>query len=152
MPRTDLEHIQEVNLVQNFRHFKGERTHLTDVQTALGLVTIEHHDRQFGRGVYYAVHEGNPIAYCSGLHHAKAGYDYFLIQSTFVTALARRKGVGLALYAAIIETRKKLVSDYELSDGAQALWARLARDYRVAPRSGGFIAVPHAKEKIACME
>lgn len=112
------------NLANNYeRHKAGNEK----VRERSG-VTIIRQTRPFGSCVYYAVIEGTPVAYCAGHDISRPSGRRFVITSTFVHPDHRRKGIGRTIYTAIIDQGITLVSDWDLSDGAKALWAHLMRE------------------------
>jgi len=88
-------------------------------------ITIELHNRDMGREAFYAVKNGEPIAYCVGHRMVRKSKQWFCIKSTFVRPDHQKQGVGMMVYTAILNTGRTIISDYELSEGAMALWSKL---------------------------
>ena len=112
------------NLQNNYAKFNGKRVAVAD----LNGISIEYHDRGMGRAAYYAVKDGEPVAYCVGYVAKRPNHERFMISSTFVHPDWRRKGIGQGIYLAIINQGITLVSDWDLSPGGEALWASLMRN------------------------
>lgn len=116
----ELEEKQHENLRNNWPLRKDFAIKIT---TIVGYDLFRWKD-SFGRTVFYIVRNETPVGYI-------AGYDVdqaFMIMSTFLVPIVRRKGVATAMYGAIIRLTGKLISDWDLSDGAKALWNTLMRD------------------------
>lgn len=111
------------NLSSNYARYDGEEEELhTD-----GPFRIVRHRRGMGRIAHYAVIDDIPVAYCTGYDAKRPNRQRFIITSTFVHPDYRKKGIAAAIYRAIIDDGITLVSDWELSEGAKALWAHLQR-------------------------
>lgn len=115
---------QVQNLHNNYHKNKAGERLICEVP-----LKVVFHKRDFGQGAYYAIKNGVPIAYCVGNVRQREGRrDRFVISSTFVDPHHRCQGVGIALYRAILSTGVVLVSDWDQSEGAVALWERLLRE------------------------
>lgn len=115
---------QIFNLENNYKQHAGQVTHLLDE----GEYKVEYHHRNFGRGAYYLTHKGRPVAYCVGHEVKRNTSQRFMITSTFVHPDYRKQGNGRKLYEAIIDSGVLLVSDWDQTEGAIALWKGLLRD------------------------
>ena len=112
------------NLANNYEKHKAGNEKLCDRD---GLSVIRQ-TRPFKSIVHYAVIGDTPLAYCAGREIRRPSGLRFVITSTFVHPAYRRQGVASAIYTAIIDQGITLVSDWDLSDGAKALWAHLMRE------------------------
>lgn len=112
------------NLSTNYKRHKAGNEKVCE----RGGITIVRQTRPFGPCAYYAVADETPIAYCVGHDISRPSGRRFVITSTFVHPEYRRKGIGRTIYTAIIDQGITLVSDWDLSDGARALWAHLMRE------------------------
>lgn len=94
-----------------------------------GDLVIERHDRGFGRQVHYAVRDGIPVGFVAGQSDARPGRRVrFRISLTFVRREHRRSGVARTIYRAIMNDGSVLISDWDQTEGAIALWMSLMRD------------------------
>ena len=120
----DLEVARMQNLHNNYQANKASEELVCEIP-----VKVVFHRRDFGRGAFYALKGGKPIAYCVGnLQRREGRRSRFIITSTFVDPQYQKQGVGFALYRAILSTNITLVSDWDQSEGAIALWERLMRE------------------------
>ena len=88
-------------------------------------LSIIRQQRLFGQAAYYAVINGEPVGYVVGHDVKRANGRRFVITSTFIRPENRYQGIGKSVYLAIIDSGVTLVSDWDLSPGAKALWASL---------------------------
>lgn len=112
------------NLANNYEKYKAGNETLCERD---GVCVIRQ-TRPFKAIVHYAVIGDVPIAYCAGHEIRRPSGLRFVITSTFVHPAYRRQGVANAIYTTIIDQGTTLVSDWDLSDGAKALWAHLMRE------------------------
>lgn len=119
-------HLEErlFNLENNYQRYDGNEE---EIYSGPECIVVRHY-RRFGQVAHYAVIGGIPIAYCVGHDVVKPSGRRFIVTSTFVHPDHRGKGIGSTVYRAIIDDGIILVSDWDLSDGAKALWASLMRD------------------------
>lgn len=134
---------QLLNLVSNFEKTPSDHVHTQIVGDK--QISILFQERGLGQGCYYAVIDGQPVAYCFGYNQKRsARKTRFIIKSTFVHPAYRQQGIGAALYTAIINSSVILVSDWELSPGAAALWNKLQQSlpYRtIISACDGYIGI-----------
>ncbi len=118
----------EADRMQNLHNNYQKNKDVEELVCEIPLKVVFHR-RDFGRGAFYALKNGRPIAYCVGnLQRREGRRSRFIITSTFVDPQFQRQGVGFALYRAILSTNITLVSDWDQSEGAIALWERLLRE------------------------
>jgi GNAT superfamily N-acetyltransferase len=112
------------SLVRNYEKNKAGEIVISEIP-----LKVVCHDRGYGQKAFYAIRNGTPIAYCVGHFQQRQGRrDRFIITSTFIHPDFQRKGIGLALYRTILSTGVVLISDWDQSDGAVALWEKLLRE------------------------
>lgn len=112
------------NLENNYRRYEGEEEAIHSGET----FSIVRHYRPFGQVAHYALIDGEPVAYCVGHDVVRPSGRRFVVTSTFVHPDHRKKGIGSTIYRAIINDGITLVSDWDLSEGAKALWASLLQN------------------------
>lgn len=139
--------ISQISLLKN--NYNNNHSKEVVAQCQETGITIELHNRDMGREAFYAVKSGEPIAYCVGHRlHRKSG-QWFCIKSTFVHPDHQKQGIGMMVYAAILDSGRTVISDYDLSEGAVALWTKLRahNGYRVRKKWRQYIAraVPGAR-------
>ena len=109
-------------------------TSFTDANGA--QVDIVRQARDYGQAAYYAVIDGEPVAYVVGHHidrHRNDDNDIiryrrrprFIVTSLFVAPARRGIGIATGLYSAIIKSGVVLVSDWDRNNGSEALWSSL---------------------------
>lgn len=139
--------ISQLSLLKN--NYKNHLSKEVVAQCQETGITIELHDRNMGREAFYAVKNGEPIAYCVGNKLQRKSGMWFGIQSTFVRPDYQKQGVGMMIYTAILDSGRTVISDYDLSEGAVALWTKLKAQsgYRVRKEWRHYIArsAPTAK-------
>lgn len=118
---------QQRQLDYNYHHAPGDKS----IIATIGDIVIERHERGFGRSVFYAVRDGVPLAYVAGHVITRAGRrTRFQITSTFVSRPSRRQGIALLIYRTIMDSGLVLVSDWDQTEGAIALWQKLMQTER----------------------
>ncbi len=122
MPHDDLTATRIRNLEANYRRWGRPDCSIPTGQPGL---TVERQARDFGQAAYYGVKNGEPVAYCVGHDVHRPCGRRFVITSTFVHPEHQRQGIARAVYLAIIDSGTTLVSDWDLSPGAIALWRSL---------------------------
>ncbi len=139
--------VRQANLTNNFASYEGKREIFAQASCKLGDITIQRHKRPSGQHCYYAVKTVNgvetPLAYVLGYPDKTNHRERFIIITSFVTVRAQKMGIGTAVYSAIINSGTMLVSDWDISEGAHALWASLIRKYpmrSIAKFSDGYVA------------
>ena len=111
----------------------------------LRIILIE---RGMGRETYLAIKNGKPVAYVAGNRQFNgAGQIRFRIASSYVTLKHRRQGIGHAIYLAILNQGRVLISDFELSEGAYAMWNKLRGDADLKVRFTGVQYVAKMKTR-----
>jgi len=125
----DLESQQELNLRRNWLTRKHQARLIT---SKLGYDVYEH--EEYDKLIAYIVKGDEPLGYCSC--YTQDGVVQ--INSTFITATDRSKGLGTILYKALIEQGYTLISDTERSPGANALWSKLSKDPELDIQDNGF--------------
>lgn len=116
--RMDLEGIQEVNLQNNWK----DRRIIARKIGGNDQYDIYQCNITAGRIVFYIVKDYTPVGYVSTCEDAQ---KRIVINSTYITPIARRRGLGTLAYEAILRTFGTLISDTDISDGARALWSKL---------------------------
>lgn len=116
----DLEEQQETNLHRNWE----DRKNIAKLIFNDGRYRIYRCRLDDGRLIYYTTFDHFPIGYVAG-HEAPAG---MIIGSTYFSPTVRRCGVGTMTYRAIIGHEKAVISDYERTKGAEALWEKLKKN------------------------
>lgn len=121
-PPFDLEETQECLLHNNWPLRK-------DLAKRIGgsdLYDVFDYQDGFGRRIFYIVKNGYPVGYVSG--YVDLDGHSVQINSTYLSPIVRRKGLGTMVYKTIIQNVDMLISDSDRSEGANRLWAKLAQD------------------------
>lgn len=126
---SSLETQQEINLRKNWPLRKKAAKLIAHES---GYDIYEH--EEYGKLIAYIVKGDEPLGYCSC--YTQDGMVQ--INSTFITADERSKGLGTILYKAIIKQGYTLISDNERSPGADALWSKLSKDPELDIQDNGF--------------
>lgn len=119
---TPLEEKQESNLHNNWQ----VRKDLTKKIGGNDLYDVFDYQDDFGRRVFYIVKSGYPVGYIAC--YVDLDGKSIQINSTYLSPIVRRKGLGTMAYKVIIENVDRLISDSDRSEGAHRLWAKLAQD------------------------
>jgi len=120
---------QEMNLRRNWP-LRKKAAKLISHES--GYDVYEH--EEYGKLIAYIVKGDEPLGYCSC--YTQDGIVQ--INSTFIKASERSKGLGTILYKAIIKQGYTLISDSERSPGANALWNKLSKDPELDIQDNGF--------------
>ena len=126
---------QEINLHQNWE----VRKDLAKKIAAENHCDIYDYADGFGRRVFYILLQGTPIGYVQCYECSSLGEKVLQINSTYITPVHRRTGRGVFAYTTIALLGDHLLtSDTEKSEGATALWRRLADNPSLNVYDNGF--------------